>query len=84
MWPAIWPLAIARLGRLTETGSALLVMGIAGGALLPMLYGRLSDTGNAQMAYAVLFPCYALIFFYAVWGHHLRRWGSWGGLFRAH
>jgi FHS family L-fucose permease-like MFS transporter len=76
VWPAIWPLALEGLGKYTASGSALLVMGIAGGALLPMLYGRLSDTGNAQMAYAIMFPCYALIFFYAVWGHQLRRWGG--------
>lgn len=76
VWPAIWPLALEGLGKYTASGSALLVMGIAGGALLPMLYGRLSDTGNVQMAYAILFPCYALIFFYAVRGHHLRHWSD--------
>ena len=81
VWPSIWPLALEGLGKYTASGSALLVMGIAGGALLPMLYGRLSDTGNGQMAYAIMFPCYALIFFYAVWGHHMRRWN---GLFGAH
>jgi FHS family L-fucose permease-like MFS transporter len=35
MWPAIWPLAIDGLGKFTKTGSALLVMAIAGGAILP-------------------------------------------------
>ena len=42
MWPAIFPLAIFGLGRHTKTGSALLIMAIAGGALLPMLYGSLT------------------------------------------
>ena len=41
MWPAIFPLAIAGLGRLTETGSALLIMGIAGGAVIPQTFAVL-------------------------------------------
>ena len=40
MWPAIFPLAIKGLGRFTETGSALLIMGIAGGAIIPQLFAR--------------------------------------------
>src|SRR5688500_20150812 len=43
MWPAIFPLAISGLGRFTKIGSALLVMGIAGGAVLPLIYGYLKD-----------------------------------------
>jgi len=80
VWPAIWPLALDGLGKYTASGSALLIMGIAGGALLPMLYGRLSDTGNGQLAYWILFPCYLLILLYAVRGHQIRHWR---GLFKA-
>ena len=76
VWPAVWPLALEGLGRHTASGSALLIMGIAGGALLPMLYGRLSDTGHVQSAYWMMLPCYAFIFFYALIGHRLRRWGG--------
>src|SRR6185503_20266455 len=43
MWPAIFPLAINGLGRFTKIGSALLIMGIAGGALIPLLYSTLKD-----------------------------------------
>lgn len=75
VWPAIWPLALDGLGRYTASGSALLIMGIAGGALLPMGYGRLADTGQAQSAYWLLLPCYGFILFYALIGHRLRRWG---------
>lgn len=74
VWPAIWPLALEGLGKYTAAGSALLVMGVAGGALLPMAYGHFSDTLDPQSAYAVMLPCYALILFYAVKGHALRRW----------
>jgi FHS family L-fucose permease-like MFS transporter len=76
VWPAIWPLALQGLGKYTASGSALLIMAIAGGALLPMLYGRLSDASDSQSAYWVMLPCYALILFYAVKGHTLRRWGT--------
>lgn len=76
VWPAVWPLALEGLGRHTASGSALLIMGIAGGALLPMLYGRLSDTGQVQTAYWMMLPCYGFILFYALVGHRLRRWGD--------
>ncbi|MFZ6641855.1 sugar MFS transporter [Undibacterium sp. TC4M20W] len=76
VWPSIWPLALQGLGKYTAAGSALLIMGIAGGALLPMLYGKFSDAGNSQTAYWVMLPCYLMIFFYAVKGHKLRSWGA--------
>ena len=74
VWPSSWPLALDGLGKYTASGSALLVMGIAGGALLPMLYGRISDVANSQLAYWVLLPCYLLILWYAVKGHKIRSW----------
>ena len=75
MWPAIWPLAIEGLGKHTKTGSALLIMGIAGGALLPLLYGYLSDLesiGN-QNAYLIMLPAYLYILFYATKGHRINK-----------
>ncbi|MFI5135541.1 MAG: sugar MFS transporter [Chitinophagales bacterium] len=76
MWPAIWPLAIEGLGKFTKIGSALLIMGIAGGALLPLLYGRLADVSSIghQHAYLVLLPCYFFILYYAWKGHRFRSW----------
>jgi len=76
VWPSIWPLALQGLGKYTASGSALLIMGIAGGALLPMLYGRLSDASNSQAAYWVMLPCYALILFYALKGHKMTAWSG--------
>lgn len=73
MWPAIFPLAIADLGRFTKAGSALLIMGIAGGALLPLIYGKLvSITGN-QQAYWILIPIYIFIFYFALYGNKIRK-----------
>ena len=74
MWPAIWPLAIDGLGRFTKTGSALLIMGIAGGALLPLLYGKMVDMFSPHQAYLILIPCYLFIFYFAQSGHKLRSW----------
>lgn len=75
VWPAVWPLALAGLGKLTATGSAMLIMGIAGGAVLPLTYGYLAErSGNSQLAYWILLPCYGFILFYAFKGHKLKRW----------
>jgi len=72
MWPAIWPLALAGLGRFTKIGSSLLIMGIAGGAILPLVYGALTDSFNAQLAYWLMVPCYLFILYYAVAGNRVR------------
>lgn len=69
MWPCIWPLALDSLGKFTKTGSALLIMGIAGGALLPLAYGAISDITNRQTAYSIMIPLYLYILYYAVKGH---------------
>ncbi|HEY9364848.1 MAG TPA: sugar MFS transporter [Chitinophagaceae bacterium] len=72
MWPAIFPLAIAGLGRFTKFGSALLIMGIAGGALLPLLYGALKvipAIGNSLAFILCMLPCYLYILFYSIAGY---------------
>jgi FHS family L-fucose permease-like MFS transporter len=70
MWPAIWPLAIDGLGKFTKIGAALLIMGIVGGSVLPLLYGELSKTlGSLQKGYLLLFPCYLYILYYALSGY---------------
>lgn len=49
VWPAIWPLTLDGLGKHTKTASALLIMAISGGAIIPPLYGRLVDAGKHEM-----------------------------------
>jgi glucose/galactose transporter len=73
MWPAIWPLALAGLGRFTKIGSSLLVMGIAGGALIPLLYGRLVDVFSARQAYIILIPIYLFILYFSAIGYKKRK-----------
>lgn len=74
MWPAIFPLAIKGLGRHTETGSALLIMGIAGGAVLPQLFAVLKQHYDFQAVFAGLaVPGYLYILYYALAGHRVGR-----------
>lgn len=68
MWPAIWPLSIHDLSKYTKLGSAFLIMAIAGGAILPLIYGKMSLAFNPQIAYSLLFVCYAYILFFATVG----------------
>ncbi|MEP7043137.1 MAG: sugar MFS transporter [Dokdonella sp.] len=76
MWPAIFPLAIAGLGRLTETGSALLVMGIAGGAIIPQAFALLRERHDFQLVFVlIMLPCYLYILFYALRGYRAGRAG---------
>ncbi len=75
MWPAIWPLAIDGLGKFIKTGSAMLIMGIAGGAILPLLYGYLAGlqgVGPTQ-AYWIMVPCYLFILFFAARGNKIGK-----------
>nr|WP_294876757.1 sugar MFS transporter [uncultured Pedobacter sp.] len=76
MWPSIWPLAIAGLGKFTKTGSSLLVMAISGAAVLPLLYGYLADHVNAQQAYWMVIPCYLGVAYYAIAGHKVGKKNS--------
>ena len=69
MWPAIFPLAIRGLGRFTELGSAFLIMGIAGGAIIPQLFAHLKNHYDFQIVFcALMVPAYLYIFYYAVSG----------------
>ena len=69
LWPAIWPLSLEGLGKLTSKGSALLIMGVVGGGLTPLLYGVISDAVNPQIAYAILIPFYLFILYFSVSGY---------------
>jgi len=75
IWAGIWPLALDSLGRFTKAGASLLVMGLCGNAILPLVYGWLADRNGLQQAYWVLLPCYCYLFFYASYGHRIRNWG---------
>ena len=73
MWPALWPLALDGVGKYTKIASALLIMGIAGGALIPPSYARLGQGIGFQSALWIMVPIYFYIFYYAIAGHKIRR-----------
>lgn len=74
VWPAIWPLALHGLGRFIKTGSAMLIMAIAGGAIIPLVWGKLADIYSSQAAYWVMIPLYIFIFFYATRWYKMTSW----------
>jgi len=71
VWPAMWPLALNSLGKFTKTGSAMLIMAIAGGAIIPLIYGKVADMSSTQAAYWLCIPCYLVIMFYAFAGYKI-------------
>ncbi len=75
VWPAVFPLALSGMGKLTSIGSALLVMGISGGAFGPLFWGLASGTSMGQQGgYIVMLPCYLFILFYAMKGCKMKSW----------
>lgn len=72
VFPAIWPLALDGLGRFTKIGSSFLIMALAGGAILPLVYGSLADAYDPQTAYWIVIPSYLYILFFAIKGHKIR------------
>jgi fucose permease len=82
MWGAIWPLAIADLGKFTKTGASLLVMGIVGGAVIPLIFGFFIDffktselpaVSDYQHGYIILIPAYLFILYFGTIGYKIRR-----------
>ncbi len=67
MFPTIFTLGIRGLGPLTEEGSGLLIMAIAGGALV-IVQGWLADTYGLQISFLLTAACELYILFYALWG----------------
>ncbi len=72
MWPALWPLAMADLGKFTKEGSSLLTMAIAGGAVMPWVRGVFEDISDFQTSYWVCVPCFLFILYYGIAGYKIR------------
>lgn len=76
VYAGIWPLAIRDLGKFTNLGSSLLVMGLCGNAFLPVIYGMLADQVGVRLAYWVLIPCFIYLIFYAFYGYKIENWNE--------
>lgn len=75
IWAGVWPLALDNLGRFIKTGASLLIMGLCGNAIMPLIYGHWADTHGLREAYWVLLPCYLYLIFYAFHGYRVQSWG---------
>jgi FHS family L-fucose permease-like MFS transporter len=73
MWPCIFSLSLAGLGKYQGQGSSLLVMMILGGALIPPLQGKLSDLIGIQESFVIGAFCFAYILFFAIYVNQLLK-----------
>ena len=70
MFPTIFALGIKDLGGDTEYGSSLIIMSIVGGAILPRIFGYISDaSGNIQLGYIVPLVCFVIVCYYGWKGY---------------
>jgi FHS family L-fucose permease-like MFS transporter len=72
MFPTIFALGIKDLGPLTKKGSSLLVMAIVGGALIPLLMGRIADISTMAIGFLVPLCCFVFIFYFGIDGYKVR------------
>ncbi len=73
MFPTIFALGIKGLGPLTKKGSSILVMSIVGGALIPVLMGRIADVSSMALGFIVPLVCFAFIVYYGISGYKVRK-----------
>ena len=66
MWPSIFSLSIAGLGKYTSQGSAFLIMMILGGAIIPPIQGKLADIFTIHSSYWITVICFLYLMFFAV------------------
>ncbi|MEA4903648.1 MAG: sugar MFS transporter [Petrimonas sp.] len=74
IYAGIWPLSIHNLGKFTKTGSSLLIMGLSGNAILPLIYGAIGDHHGLRAGYWVLIPCFLYLVWFAFHGHMINHW----------
>jgi FHS family L-fucose permease-like MFS transporter len=76
MWPSIFALSVAGLGKYTSQGSAFLIMMILGGSIIPPVQGILADTAGIHLSYVIPVLCFAYLAFFA-WkaGFELKKQG---------
>lgn len=74
IYAGIWPLSIHGLGKFTKTGSSLLIMGLCGNAILPLIYGYFAEVYGLRIGYWILIPCFLYLIFFATKGHKINSW----------
>jgi len=66
MFPTIFALSVRGLGTKTKEGSSLVIMAIVGGAVFPVIMGRVSDASNIQLSYTVPAICILMVLYFAI------------------
>jgi FHS family L-fucose permease-like MFS transporter len=66
LWPCIFSLSIAGLGKYTSQGSAFLIMMILGGGIIPPIQGKLADLIGIQFSYVISVACFIYLVFFAI------------------
>lgn len=74
IYAGIWPLSIHGLGKFTKTGSSLLIMGLCGNAILPLIYGYFAEVYDLRIGYWILIPSFLYLIFFATKGHKINSW----------
>jgi FHS family L-fucose permease-like MFS transporter len=72
MFPTIFSLSIQSLGKETKIGSSLVIMSIVGGAIFPLIMGRISDISSIQVAYSVPLICFFVVLYFGWKGYKVR------------
>ncbi len=73
MWPAIFSLAIDKLGKYTSAGTGALMMGVVGGAILPLIQGLAADFMGWQWTWIIVILGEAYLLFYALIGYKVKQ-----------
>jgi glucose/galactose transporter len=74
LWPVIWPLSIQGLGKHTKLGSAFLIMSIAGGGVISIIYAAVAQRHGYQDAYSILLIAYIFMLFFVTIGSKIKKW----------
>ncbi len=75
MFPTIFSLGITDLKEDTKPASSLIVMSIIGGAIFPVIMGKIIDSSgdNIQTGYVIPFLCYFFILYFGLAGHKIQK-----------
>jgi FHS family L-fucose permease-like MFS transporter len=73
MFPTIFALGIKDLGPLTKKASSFLVMSIVGGAIIPVIMGRIADVSTMALGFIVPLVCFAFIVYYGLMGYRIKH-----------
>ncbi len=73
MFPTIFALSVKSLGADTKLGSSLVIMSIVGGAIFPLIMGKISDSNGIQIAYSVPLVCFFVVFYFGWKGYKVKN-----------